>query len=337
MIDLFDDSTVADYVQDKIYETVGKIKRIQDRWNFRCPICGDSKKSKHKARGNYYPKTNSYHCFNEGCTASGLWIVAKFQNIDITEVKKDFISYSRKINSGNYDRPSAVIDINPTELSTNKEAQSNGLQLPSEWTIDLPLNVREYLAKRKLLSAPYCPKNWQLYYDIKTHRIGIPWIREKQIKFWQTRATSKNQYPKYDSSLKSEKDIFNYDMIDPLYPFVFMLEGVFDAIWVKNGVALAGVSITSHQQSLLDRVDNKKVWMFDNQWTDSTALKKTMKIFTNHPNDLVFVWPSEIIEKDVNELILNDPDFVNKFSDFSWMSSNIYNGLRGLIRMKKGQ
>jgi len=35
-------------------------------WNFRCPICGDSKKSKTKCRGFVYEKKNKYFykCFN---------------------------------------------------------------------------------------------------------------------------------------------------------------------------------------------------------------------------------------------------------------------------------
>ena len=159
----------------------------------------------------------------------------------------------------------------------------------------------------------------------------MPWIRDKKIKFWQTRATLKSQYPKYDSSEGSEKDIFNYDMIDITYPYIFMLEGAFDSIWVKNGIALAGVSITPHQSALLDTFNMTKVWMFDNQWQDKTAKDKSLKIFTGSQQDRVFIWPKEIKAKDINELILDDPSFINRLSDVNWMSSNVYSGARGKV------
>ena len=48
---------------------VEKFKKVRDNlWNFRCPICGDSKKHKNKARGFVYRKKASffYKCHNCG-------------------------------------------------------------------------------------------------------------------------------------------------------------------------------------------------------------------------------------------------------------------------------
>ena len=48
---------------------VDKFKKVRDNlWNFRCPICGDSKKRKNKARGFVYRKKASYFykCHNCG-------------------------------------------------------------------------------------------------------------------------------------------------------------------------------------------------------------------------------------------------------------------------------
>ena len=43
-------------------------KKSEYLWNFRCPICGDSKKSQSKARGYVYRKKNDlfYRCHNCG-------------------------------------------------------------------------------------------------------------------------------------------------------------------------------------------------------------------------------------------------------------------------------
>jgi hypothetical protein len=40
------------------------------RWNISCPYCGDSK-DPGKKRGNFYPKTLTYKCYNSGCKYSG--------------------------------------------------------------------------------------------------------------------------------------------------------------------------------------------------------------------------------------------------------------------------
>ena len=48
---------------------VEKFKKVRDNlWNFRCPICGDSRKHKNKARGFVYRKKASffYKCHNCG-------------------------------------------------------------------------------------------------------------------------------------------------------------------------------------------------------------------------------------------------------------------------------
>lgn len=44
-----------------------KIYTYPDRWNFCCPICGDSVSDNYKKRGNLYLNSMSYHCYNCGC------------------------------------------------------------------------------------------------------------------------------------------------------------------------------------------------------------------------------------------------------------------------------
>ena len=93
---LNDDPEVCEFVQNRLYLTVGRVQKGTCEWKFNCPICGDSKKIRSKMRGSYYPKTNSFKCFNEGCSASGLFIIAKFENKDISEVKRDFLDSLNK-------------------------------------------------------------------------------------------------------------------------------------------------------------------------------------------------------------------------------------------------
>lgn len=67
---------VLDNVRDKLEHVLKrnfdnkykqKIDVYPDRWNFCCPICGDSVNDNRKKRGNLYLNSMSYHCYNCGC------------------------------------------------------------------------------------------------------------------------------------------------------------------------------------------------------------------------------------------------------------------------------
>jgi len=60
----------AEFCLNKLLENVSGVRQSSDRINLRCPICGDSRKSKSTKRGWYYINSNSYYCWNSGCPAS---------------------------------------------------------------------------------------------------------------------------------------------------------------------------------------------------------------------------------------------------------------------------
>ena len=155
----FDELNIAEFVQQKIQEIIPTIKKTNLRWNFRCPICGDSKKSKRKMRGNYYIKTNSYYCFNEQCCASGLDIIAQFENRDFSDVKREYLEYIKDDISKTNQTPQPT--LKPSLIEKPKEQL---LEMPQSWST-LPLNVVRYLNKRKILKAPFLDKKYQFYYD----------------------------------------------------------------------------------------------------------------------------------------------------------------------------
>lgn len=56
-----------------------KIDVYDDRWNFSCPFCGDSKTDHNKKRGNMYLNDFHFHCFNCGEHSSLSWFMRKFE------------------------------------------------------------------------------------------------------------------------------------------------------------------------------------------------------------------------------------------------------------------
>ena len=316
-MNIFDDFSVKEYVEYKLHELVHPISNQGNRWNFRCPICGDSKKNRRKARGNYYPRTVSYHCFNEGCTASGLFIISKFSNMEITDIKRDYIEYMRKNQSLGH---SGIPRSQPKPEANIRPILTESISISNDW-IDLPPNIQKMIDDRKIMSAPFKPDKWKLFYNKKTNRIVVPWYRNNKMVFYQERAIDSNDYPKYKNATDLDKDLFNYDMIDESLQYVFALEGVFDAIFVKNGIAMAGVKLTDTQKTLLDSKFPEKIYFLDNPWQDKTAFDKILKMAGESMNYKIFLWPQSIKEKDVNEYVMKHND--NPFADINFLNANV--------------
>jgi len=328
------------FIQDKIRENITKIKMGRTSWNFRCPICGDSHKNRRMKRGWYYIATDSYHCFNAGCPAngsvSGVELVAFITSSTPAAVKSEFFKSLRKNPHlvDQYKRAQEKLFVQMEEEAKRKKEMSEiPAELQDSW-VPLPEDIAKIVKDRKIMSAPNLPKNgFELFFDTEDNRIVIPWRRAGELVFWQGRAVRDGQQPKYKGAVDRDKDVFNYDNIDEDFQYVFCLEGALDAVWVKNGVAVGGVTLTDKQVDLLSKKLCTPVIMLDNNWVDSAAREELEKICKNHIKQKVFIWPRGIVEKDVNEYVINQKDNLF-FSDSKFLESRVFNGARALMEMK---
>lgn len=323
---VFSEDLIKEYCQEQIQCYAGKIKKTSTTWQFRCPICGDSKTNTSKMRGMYYIKTNSFHCFNENCNATGLFLLTYFTCKPFTEIKKDFINWARK----HLNKPIQQI-IQPVQPKKEKEE----FNIPSNWILDTD-EVKNFINNRQLNKAPFLPKNFKLYYDTLAKRIIIPWTRlGNEIKCYQSRAIYSYQQPKYLFSKGGAKDVFNIDKIDSNFPYIFLLEGALDAIYVKNGIAIGGTKPKEEQLQII-----KDYWplhtlvlMLDNQNKDEASKTAISKMIKQDIKQQIFFWPKNIVEKDVNEFICNND--VNYFIDEKFLTDNIFSGARALLLLSK--
>lgn len=302
-MNIIDQDLAPFYVQDKIQNIVANIYKTSTTWNFKCPICGDSKKNKRKRRGYYYLKTNSYHCFNEGCHANGLNIIAAFNNISYGAVVSDYIKWSKSFKTVPLKMHEPVI---PTKIV-----------IPDNWTELNPICI-ELVTKRKVFEAPFAPRDWKLYYNTESKRLVLPWIEDGEIKYYQERALYKDQVPKYKFPYNMSKYIFGLEHVTNDLPYIYYLEGVLDSSWVLNGVSIGSIEITEEQQIMLDTKFpmHEKVLFTDNQWVDTSSKEKiiTMKDI----GQKVFLWPKQFTAKDVNDYVtVND---INPFADFNFLA-----------------
>jgi hypothetical protein len=168
--------------------------------------------------------------------------------------------------------------------------------------IDKALN---YIRGRKLDTAINKSKNLFLSLKDFIHkdRLFIPFYDEnKKIIFYQTRCLDDSQ-PRYLGKQNSEKTIFNIEKIDPSLDYIFLLEGPIDAMFIKNGVGVAGINLTNLQKEQLSRYPlHQRIWVLDNPRIDSTSNNKIQELISKE--EKVFCWNNQY--KDLNEWCVSE-------------------------------
>lgn len=181
-----------------------------------------------------------------GCPAngkgfSGLQFLSALTKKSQYELKSELIkragNFQSIINKKEIEKPveTKTMDDLFNELSVKKSKKETFIEkqlLDNNWSI-LPQWVQDEVDKRKIYKSPYIKRNWELFFDNRTKRLVIPWTDE----YYQLRALTKKQEKesgKYLFPPEIEKPIFGLDLIDPSFKYIFLLEGVFDAIFVRN-------------------------------------------------------------------------------------------------------
>ncbi len=330
---LYDEFEEQFFVEQKLREIWFPIKSIGNVIRGKCPLCGDGKKG--KMRGNYHKRTNSYHCWNEGCTASGLFIIAKFEKRDIKDVRSEFLKSLNLLKGNNNEKKkyetdkdeyeSGISNVSKMEEKSVEIEEEKKIKIEDHW-LELTGENLEVIKKRGVLDAINSPKNWKLFFDKNTKRIIIPWYKHHKIEYYQSRSTLTTQEMKYCYPKDIEKPIFNVDNITSKYNYIFCTEGAFDAVFIENGIALGTTGFTNHQTELLSYQFpfHKTIIMLDNQNVDTAAHKKLLKEAKKNKNQLYFIWPSNIVAKDIN-LYMMEHNFTNIFTP-EFIIKNSYKG-----------
>ena len=300
-----------------------KFKRVKPNlFNFRCPICGDSKKHKNKARGYLYQvKTNTnFKCHNCGASLS-------FNNflkqID-TSLHKQYVM--EKFKEGFAGGRNFVVEEPKFEFK--KPVFKKKLDLPR--ADEVPI-AKEYLEKRKLDPSKfyfaYKFKEWtntqkQTFDTIgrDESRIIIPMYNEDKILIgFQGRSLGPNSV-KYITVMINEDapKIYGLDKIDNEKP-IFIIEGPFDATLVQNAVAMCGSDLDIRSFGWSDYI-----YVYDNEPRNREIVNRIAK--TIDRGDKVVIWPTSVEEKDINDMVLGGQNIM------SVLESNTYSGLQAKVK-----
>jgi len=300
-----------------------KFKRVKaNLYNFRCPICGDSKKHKNKARGYLYQvKTNTnFKCHNCGASLS-------FNNflkqID-TSLHKQYVM--EKFKEGFAGGKNFVVEEPKFEFK--KPVFKKKLDLPR--ADEIPI-AKEYLEKRKLDPSKfyfaYKFKEWtntqkQTFDTIgrDESRIIIPLYDEDKILIgFQGRSLGPNSV-KYITVMINEDapKIYGLDQIDSQKP-IYIIEGPFDATLVQNSVAMCGSDLDIRSFGWSDCI-----YVYDNEPRNREIVNRIDK--TINGGYKVVIWPTSIVEKDINDMVLGGHKIM------SVLESNTYSGLQAKVK-----
>lgn len=204
--------------------------------------------------------------------------------------------------------------------------------------------VLSLLTRRRLNVAANRPKTFWLSLVDKVHknRLIIPFYDlNDRIVHYQTRTVIENKrykMPKYLSKSNSEKTLFGINQVNDNLKFMFITEGPIDACFIKNGVAVAGITegkgaaFTAKQQQQLNQFPtHEHVWVLDNQHTDRASYNKSQQLIKQGCK--VFIWPKELKKfKDLNELCINQN--INYVPE-KFILKNSYVGLKAKLMLSE--
>jgi transcription elongation factor Elf1 len=293
-------------------------------FNFRCVLCGDSKKNKTKCRAYVYRQKSDmcFTCHNCGKTMS----FGNFLKIVDKAMYDDYLMERFSEESGGN-----VVKPNFDEFKTAgplRKLQDNSIDLPTIGELPADHFAKKYILARQI------PKEYhsRIYYasdfkDFVSHkvpekaenlidnekRIVLPfWDQNKNLLGFQGRALS-NSSVKYITVKLDEyaKKVYGLDLAD-FSKVVPVVEGPIDSLFIKNSLASMDATL-QNIIPIVGNVDAEYVFVFDNE-PRNTHVHRSMRKTIDAGLSIV-IWPSSVTEKDINEMILAGRDVDKLISD----------------------
>ena len=283
-------------------------KKSNTLFNFRCPYCGDSQKVKTKARGYVFAKDNSliYKCHNCGVGAN---LPNLLKHLD-PKLYNDFMSEKFREQSPEDRVVTDVLSSNVKELLKQSQSQLRSIKKISQLSPEH--SARKFCDMRMITNN----KHYLLYYTThffkfvntlvdnkfpsieKDHpRLIIPFFTKENILYAIQGRSLGNEFPKYITIKIDETHdkLYGLERVDMSRTF-YVVEGPIDSLFLDNCIATA-------QSDLRVSEKDNSVLIPDNEPRNSEVVKQIGKYIDEKYK--VVIWPSDIKEKDINEMILS--------------------------------
>lgn len=315
------------------------------RANFRCPICGDSQKSKSKTRGWLLEKENSaiYYCHNCGASMG----MQKFlENMypslyneyvtDIIMEKKSLRKLETKVKEERVDNLETLLKSRPK--FTKKGSPLLKIKKVSSLPVGHP--VRNYVEKRKIPVNQhhrlyYAPKfnKWvntmlpeKLNEKFEEPRLVTPFINKKGELFgFAGRSFDPKANLRYITIMLDENEdkIFGLNQVDFNKKY-YVTEGQIDSLFLSNAIAMAGADGNSHG------LNDNAVFVFDNEPRNKEIVTRMQKVIDRGIK--IVIWSEKLQKygKDINDMVINGLSLI----DIEMiLDNNTYSGLEAKLAL----
>jgi transcription elongation factor Elf1 len=274
--------------------------------NFRCPICGDSQKSRSKSRGWLLERDNkfSYYCHNCGASQGFNYFLKTVDPL----LYNDYIAEKFVSNTTNSDT-----NTSPEQFKT-KAPVFNGdplkkLKRVSQLPFDHP--VKKYIDRRRIPANHH----YRLYFAPKFKtwineiipnkfenfkkdeaRLVIPFLDEKGKCFGVSARGFDPNGIRYITIMFDERPkIFGLDKVNFDEPY-YIVEGAIDSMFLENAIAMNGAEGNGNSAS------ENAIYVFDAEPRNKEIHKRMEKVIKNGYK--ICIWPNDVPGKDINEMFL---------------------------------
>lgn len=302
--------------------------------NFRCPICGDSDKSRSKARGYFFAKKNDMFFCCHNCGASHT--LYRFLEIVSPSLCKQY-SLDRwkegETGHSNYTKPEFKF-----EKPVFRKDMGTALRLD---TLEENHMCVTYVSSRKIPESAYSRLYYVENFDAwlkeidptatsvpKDKRLIIPIFNAKGGLIGVQGRTLEDHHLRY-ITIKLDKDVERlwYGLEQKFTEeTVFVVEGPLDSLFLPNSVAMVGINDTGPIPKAIR--GRKIIFAIDNEPRNKAVVERMEKLI-EAKRDIV-IWPESIQEKDINDMVLGGlmPIEIVKI-----MQNNSCNGLEAKLKL----
>ena len=301
-----------------------KFKRTKDHlYTFRCPYCGDSKKSKNKTRGYLFQSKGDF--------------IFKCHNCGMSKGFSSFLKDTDTVLHGQYTMERYKEGL--TGKHRNVADPVFTFEKPVfKKKLDLPLastNARasSYLKNRKLNPTKFyysdrfkhfCNTVKPTFETTKNDhsRVVIPFYnRENSLIGFQGRALDASVIPKYLTVMLDENSpkVYGLDKVNTEEE-IYVTEGPFDSYFVDNSIAMCGSDVD------LSNFNYKFIYVYDNEPRSREIVSKITK--TIEKLHKVVIFPPHLREKDINDMVLAGHNIK------TLLESNTYSGLEAKLKLQ---
>ena len=306
-------------------------KKTDYLFNFRCPHCGDSQKSKTKARAYLYRVKNDmfFKCHNCGQGQN----LANFIKFVDPKLYESYLLERYKKSAPATPKPK--FDFKPTKFTN--QTPIDDLKSIKDLPEDHP--ARLYCENRKIPEKYFdklflSDKFMTLVNEVKPNtykitkdhpRLIIPFYDTTgKIFAFQGRAFGKEQ-PKYLTIKLDEnkQKVYGLDKVNFQKP-IYITEGPIDSLFIDNCLAAGGADLF-----LKNKIPNENItYIFDNEPRNKEIVKRMYKVIEQDFN--VVIWPEDLQLKDVNDMIMSG---LTKLELQDIISNNTYSKLSALTKL----